>query len=60
MVPTAVAVRVVRLSQDGHGDDRDQSGQSRPQADPRRWHQSLLLPEQNPPLAWCLCALPSP
>jgi hypothetical protein len=32
----------------------------RPRVDVRRRHQTLELPEHNPPLAWYLCALPTP
>ncbi|MXM62108.1 hypothetical protein GR925_01240 [Streptomyces sp. HUCO-GS316] len=32
----------------------------RPRVDARRRHQVVELPEQNPPLAWYLCALPNP
>ncbi|MFF0089324.1 hypothetical protein ACFYSF_05085 [Streptomyces canus] len=32
----------------------------RPRVDVRRRHQALELPQDNPPLAWYLCALPNP
>ncbi|MFE2034306.1 hypothetical protein ACFXKS_03100 [Streptomyces scopuliridis] len=32
----------------------------RPRVDVRRRHQTLELPQDNPPLAWYLCALPNP
>lgn len=32
----------------------------RPRLDISRRHQTIELPEHNPPLAWYLCALPNP